>query len=65
MVWGKYYGENKSANCPICKVVITSGPNGFHCGHIISEKNGGITILENLKPICKGCNLEMGSKNWT
>ena len=65
MVWGKYYGENKSANCPICNIVITSGPNGFHCGHIISEKNGGKTILENLKPICKGCNLEMGSKNWT
>ncbi len=25
-------GENKSANCSICNIVITSDPNGFRYG---------------------------------
>ena len=35
----------------------------FHCGHIISEKEGGKTNVENLKPICSQCNLSMGTMN--
>ena len=35
-----------------------------HTGHIISENNGGETDITNLRPICKKCNLSMGSKNW-
>ena len=38
--------------------------NNFQCGHIISEYNGGPTRLSNLHPICRECNLSMGSKNW-
>jgi 5-methylcytosine-specific restriction endonuclease McrA len=35
----------------------------FHCGHVISEKNGGETSIKNLRPICAQCNLSMQTKN--
>ena len=35
----------------------------FECGHVEAESKGGKTTLKNLKPICKKCNLSMGSKN--
>ena len=31
----------------------------WHCGHVVAHKNGGKVILENLRPVCKGCNWEM------
>ena len=37
--------------------------NDFHTGHYISEANGGEVKLDNLRPICKGCNLSMGTTN--
>lgn len=36
----------------------------FQCGHVISRKNGGEAILENLRPICHLCNMSMSFKNW-
>lgn len=32
-------------------------------GHIISEKNGGMVTVDNIVPICRGCNLSMGTIN--
>jgi len=37
--------------------------NDFHCGHVIAEAKGGETVIENLRPICKKCNLSMGTDN--
>ena len=37
--------------------------NSFHCGHIQAEAHGGKLSVDNLKPICAGCNLSMGSEN--
>ena len=37
--------------------------DNFHCGHEISEKNGGEIKLNNLKPICMLCNTSMGTMN--
>jgi 5-methylcytosine-specific restriction endonuclease McrA len=48
----------------LCKETIKIGKNGFHCGHITSEANGGLTILENLRPLCSTCNTKMSSMNW-
>jgi len=67
-VWKKEFGGSDSGVCPIstCDVVIkkkdTSNP--WHCGHVISHYNGGKMKLENLRPICAQCNLDMDSKNW-
>ena len=54
--------------CPIphCGIVLNKHETStWHAGHIISESNGGKTDVNNLRPICKNCNLSMGKKNWT
>ena len=35
----------------------------FIGGHIISEADGGEITVDNILPICSGCNLSMGTKN--
>ena len=35
----------------------------FHCGHVISEFNGGNATIDNLRPICPSCNSSMGRTN--
>jgi 5-methylcytosine-specific restriction endonuclease McrA len=59
--WNKYIGQHIALHkCMCCKIEeIKQG--SFHCGHVISEKNGGKIELNNLRPICQGCNLSMGT----
>jgi len=59
-VWFKFFNSNEGM-CYCCKNKINM--NSYHCGHIISEYNGGLTSLENLIPICKSCNSSMGVMN--
>jgi myosin heavy subunit len=62
-VWDKFIGkEIGSTKCLCCKVEDINQFD-FHCGHIISEKMGGKTNLQNLKPICKTCNSSMAIEN--
>ena len=67
-VWNNYYRDQESSECPFnkygCTNKISQGKNGFHCGHIVSEFNGGKTIIENLRPVCFNCNIIMGTTNW-
>ena len=70
-VWRKYYGDSETGECPIsfCRNIISRANTGadkpgMHCGHIVSEKNGGETTINNLRPICKKCNFEMSYLNW-
>lgn len=66
-VWINHYGDVEEGKCPIsfCKNILKKGvQNGYQCGHIISEKNGGETEPNNLRPICAGCNQSMTHKNW-
>jgi len=65
-VWKKEFGTACQDCCPIkdCNNVLKNEKNAWHAGHIVSEHNGGQTILENLRPICPQCNLDMGSCNW-
>ena len=58
-VWKKYNKEIEG-KCYICKGVICI--DNFHCGHDTPESKGGQTILSNLKPLCSGCNLSMGTQ---
>jgi 5-methylcytosine-specific restriction endonuclease McrA len=67
-VWNKFYSSitEKDVNqipCPCCSLTLIH-PLDFECGHIISFRNGGVTTLDNLRPICKDCNTSMGSCNW-
>lgn len=65
-VWNNEFNNDDKSVCPFycCTNIIHSGTNGFHCGHIISEFNGGETTIGNLKPICSSCNSRMGITNW-
>lgn len=63
MVWDKYIGEDKGKSiCYCCKMMDISQLN-FVCGHVVSEHDGGATIVDNLRPICQLCNLSMGTMN--
>lgn len=67
-VWIKEFNnDTDKAKCPIhyCNTILERNTkNGWHCGHVISEKNGGETNIGNLRPICGSCNNSMGSMNW-
>jgi 5-methylcytosine-specific restriction endonuclease McrA len=58
-VWKKRLGNVIEGKCYPCERLITF--DDFHCGHIISERNGGRVHIDNLRPICRGCNLSMGT----
>jgi hypothetical protein len=34
------------------------------CDHVIAESNGGLTKIENLQCLCKGCNIAKTGNNW-
>ncbi len=62
-VWDENIGlVNGMSNCFCCRTNIIYQIN-FHCGHIISEKNGGLITKDNLRPVCSKCNLCMQSKS--
>ena len=71
------YGNNnynQPLKCLYCRSVdITSYINdkklrdcrfNFEAGHIRSFYNGGLTEVENLRPICRDCNRKIGRNNW-
>ena len=63
MVWNKYIGSSLKEGLCLCCSSETISTATFHCGHIISESNGGQTIVENLRPICGQCNTSIGKNN--
>jgi 5-methylcytosine-specific restriction endonuclease McrA len=62
-VWNKYVGEEIGKTKCLCCKLQDIYQASFSCGHIISENNGGLLNVDNLKPICASCNSSMGTKN--
>lgn len=66
-VWLKYMGNVAYGNCMCCNInkiyLIGHQSKVFQAGHIVAESKGGPTTLENLRPICKTCNVRMATKN--
>ena len=60
-LWDKYYNGKIKGRCKVCKSRINI--NDYQCGYKKSLKNGGSNDINNLKPICVKCNLDIGSNN--
>jgi len=66
-LWEMYIGQKTDGKCYCCwKNSITPFTycHTFHAGHIISRYNGGSDSINNLLPICRDCNMQMGTENW-
>lgn len=61
--WNEFIGKNKGTDLCLCCSKSEIDKSEFHCGHVISVKNGGNDFVDNLRPICAQCNLSMGSQN--
>jgi len=61
-VWLHYFGRKFEHKCYVRWCNNKINVFDFHAGHDIPESKGGVTVLENLRPICSRCNLSMGSK---
>jgi 5-methylcytosine-specific restriction endonuclease McrA len=63
LVWDNTFGPNaRHGVCYCCRTTKISIEK-FECGHNISERDGGNTTVDNLKPICSQCNRSMGTNS--
>jgi hypothetical protein len=60
-LWKQYFKDSLNGSCCCCENKITY--DYFEAGHIVSRIRGGDTKLSNLKPVCSGCNKDMGCGN--
>lgn len=57
-VWNKRNDGKLQGQCYVCAKCIHY--DDFECGHIVSVFCGGDTTVDNLEPICRRCNSDMG-----
>ena len=53
--------DSLNGRCYVCQQILEY--DNFECGHVNSVNNGGETVLNNLEPICRKCNNDMGIVN--
>jgi HNH endonuclease len=64
LLWIKYEPKNSTiGKCYSCGVEIRLVPRNYDAGHVISRYNGGSDEISNLRPICRSCNLSMGTRD--
>ena len=63
LTWQKWIGDDIAKAKCLCCGINEIKMNSFHCGHVISEADGGLTTVDNLRPICATCNLSMRTQN--
>lgn len=75
-VWISQYGDSTAGGCFICHINLgmpkvlckklkkqESAYKSGEFGHILAEYKGGKATAENLKVICKSCNVRMATKH--
>lgn len=60
-IWNTYIGYDILKHKCFCCKKATIQINEFEAGHVLSEANGGSCEISNFRPICRNCNLSMGS----
>ena len=63
LTWSRWIGDDIAKAKCLCCGVNEIRMNSFHCGHVMAEAYGGLTTVENLRPICASCNLSMRTQN--
>ena len=63
LVWNQYIGKKIGESACVCCDRTTIDKAEFQCGHILARANGGADAVDNLRPICAGCNTAMGVLN--
>jgi hypothetical protein len=63
LVWHTYIGKEVGlAKCLCCKNKEITQMD-FDCGHVVAESRGGVTTVNNMRPICAKCNRSMKAMN--
>lgn len=63
--WNHWIGEDiGKIICPVCKLTYITQLN-FSCAHIKSESKGGKLELDNVRPVCCGCNSSVYTNDLT
>jgi len=60
-IWNTYIGDDIMKHKCFCCKRTTIKINDFEAGHVLSEANGGTNEIKNFRPICRNCNLSMGT----
>jgi hypothetical protein len=60
--WKKYMGYKTEGKCYCCKMETINVFN-FEVGHNKARSKSGSDDIENLRPICKGCNTSMRTQS--
>jgi hypothetical protein len=62
-IWAKYIGnQHGESECWCCHDTLITQLH-FVAGHFKAEAKGGGVTVDNLRPICSGCNSSMGTKD--
>jgi hypothetical protein len=61
-VWEKFFPRQMYGNCICCQREMCFDTN-YECSHIIAEREGGATVIDNLVPACQTCNRSMRTRN--
>ena len=56
---GAYVAQTKCMCCGLNDIDVWT----FENGHVLSRSGGGLSSIENLRPICRTCNASMGVMN--
>src|SRR3990167_1694485 len=59
-VWREAFGS-LDGECYCCRAPIQI--ENWEAGHIVADAKGGLPTMDNLRPICRGCNRSMGTRN--
>jgi 5-methylcytosine-specific restriction endonuclease McrA len=60
-IWLRENGDSTNGKCYCCRQPLRI--TDFECGHIIAVTIGGSNVPENLQPVCRQCNRDMGIMN--
>ena len=60
-VWQRYNATAMAGECYCCRAAIDFA--NFECGHVVAVASGGQPDADNLRPVCRTCNRDMGTMN--